>query len=1000
MSDAEPSGGLDRRTAVIGAAAVGAIAAITATFVRVAEGVQPDSVAALWATGAFVVLLVLATASSALAVARRDREVQRKTAALERIITERTAALAESEARTRALLDSDLQSIVTTDEKGTIESFSPGASRLLGYAPEEVIGRHVSTLMPEPHASAHDSYMGRYIATGEARIIGVGREVKGKHKNGSLVPLHLSIAEMRVRGRRTFMAVLRDTTERMKAAAELLETQSRLQAILDHTEAVIFAKDLDGRYLLVNRRAESIFGSIRGEMRHRTDFDVFPRAVAETLARNDRAVLAGGPMQFEETVPAADGPRTYLSTKFPLLDADGLAVAVCGIATDITDRKRAESELTRAKEAAESATLAKTEFLANMSHEIRTPLNAVIGMTALLLDTRLDPEQHEYAETIRRSGEALLTVISDILDFSRIESGKLVIEESAFSLTQVVEESLDIAAPQAAAKGLDLGYHVDLDVPPDLFGDAGRIRQVLLNLLSNAVKFTERGEVSVWVRSRPLDGGRHEVQFTVKDTGIGIAPDRRERLFRSFSQVDPSTTRRYGGSGLGLAISKALCELMGGRIGAESEPGRGSEFQFTIVARAAPEGPPESTETLVGRLVKKRVLIVDDGVSSRRILELLASGWAMTARAAPSGDEALALIEDGAAFDLAVVDAKLADMDGIDLVRRMAKLRPKRKIPVVLVTSLGHRPEDDVEIAAFVARPVKPQLLMRAFAAALAPGKGAHEGDAPLAAPSAPAELPRSLRILVAEDNAVNQRVVVRMIEKLGCRADVAASGLEVLSALDRQRYEVVLMDVQMPDMDGLAATRELRRRLRDDRRPTILAMTANVRREDEVACLEAGMDGFLAKPVRIEALREALAHAAANVATVAAGAAPAGPALDTAAFSRLRTLDRDAPGVVGEIVDLYLGDTPSRIASLRAAAARLDVEAMASVAHGLKGSSSYIGAREIEGLCAEIERLIRDGRRDAAAARVASLDAALARARDALMAARGGAAAPAPTPR
>jgi PAS domain S-box-containing protein len=999
MSDSEPSGGIDRRTAVVGIATVSAIAAIVATFMKVAEGVQPDFLAALWATATFVVLLVLATASSALAVARRDPEIERRTSRLERLVAERTAALAESEARTRALLESDLQCVVTTDEKGTIESFSPGASHLLGWTQDDAIGKHVSMLMPEPHASAHDSYMGRYLATGEARIIGIGREVKGLRKDGTLVPLHLSIAEMRVRGRRTFMAVLRDTTERMQAAAELLESQRRLQAILDHTEAVIFAKDLEGRYLLVNRRAESLFGAMRGEMRNRTDFDVFPAAVAEALAKNDRAVLASGPMQFEETVPAADGPRTYLSTKFPLLDADGIAVAVCGISTDITDRKRAEGDLKRAKDAAESATLAKTEFLANMSHEIRTPLNAVIGMTALLLDTRLDPEQQECAETIRRSGEALLGVISDILDFSRIESGKLFIEESVFSLAQVVEESLDIAAPQAAAKGLDLCYHVEPDVPSDLFGDAGRIRQVLLNLLSNAVKFTERGEVSVWVRSRPLDGGRHELQFVVKDTGIGIAPDRRERLFRSFSQVDPSTTRRYGGSGLGLAISKALCELMGGRIGVDSEPGRGSEFHFTVAARVAPEREPESAETFVGRLVKKRVLVVDDGASSRQILETLTKGWGMSPRAVASGDEALSQLEEGPAFDVAIVDAKLADVDGVELVRRIAKSDTRRPIPCVLVTSLGQRPEAGVEFAAFVPRPVKPQLLMRALAKALGSGVAREEDQAPVRVLT-PGELPRSLRILVAEDNAVNQRVVVRMIEKLGSRADVAASGLEVLAALDRQRYEVVLMDVQMPDMDGLAATRELRRRLRNDRRPTILAMTANVRREDEAACLEAGMDGFLAKPLRIEALRDALARAAAKVSTAAAGIAPVGPPLDTAAFSRLRALDRDAPGVVGEIVDLYLGDTPGRIGSLRAAAVRRNAEEMASLAHGLKGSSSYIGAREIEAICADIEHLLREGRRDEASARVAALDGALVRVREALLAARAEPPAPAPTPR
>jgi PAS domain S-box-containing protein len=765
-------------------------------------------------------------------------------------------------------------------------------------------------------------------------------------------------------------------------ATVLSEFELRMRALLDGTDAAVCVKDVQGRYLLVNRRWRTLFAAGRHPI-GRTDHELFTKPEADAFVASDKEALASNePTQHDETALQQDGPHAYVSTKFPLLDDVGTPFAICGVLVDVTDRKRTTSDLRRAKDLAEARTRAKSEFLANMSHEIRTPLNAVIGMTALLLDTKLDREQHEYAETIRQSGEALLAVISDVLDFSRIEAGKLRLLDSEFSLPSLVEESLDIVAPQAAIKDLDLGYHVDADVPVDYFGDSVRLRQVLLNLLSNAVKFTDRGEISVWVKSRPLDAGHHELSFMVKDTGVGIPPDRRDRLFQSFSQVDPSATRRFGGSGLGLAISKALCELMGGRIWVESEPGRGSEFQFTVVVRATPERPPESSEVLVARMIGKRVLIIDDGESNRRILELLARSWAMSPRVAASGTEGLFKLRTGEPCDVVLLDAHMPGIDGLATAESIRAMPSAADLPIVLITSLGHRPDEATTarlgFAGIITKPVKPVQLLTTLAAALSPGRAGTQASAPVPTVEPYHDPIERLRILVAEDNVVNQRVVVRMIEKMGGRADVAMNGIEVLDALKRKRYDVVLMDVQMPEMDGLAAARAIRRRKPEGGGPVVIAMTANARIEDEASCLEAGMDGFIAKPVRAETLRDALAGIAANV---GGRAVP----LDPATFERLRALERDAPGVLKEIVDLYLDDTPGRVESLAAAASRGDVESLGSLAHGLKGSSGYIGAREIEALCAEIERLLRAGKKDAAFERVSAFPAAVERAAEAL---------------
>jgi PAS domain S-box-containing protein len=753
---------------------------------------------------------------------------------------------------------------------------------------------------------------------------------------------------------------------------EVQDQRSFLRKVIDLNPSFIFAKDRDGRFTLANRALAESYGATVEELIGKTDadFNQEPGQV-EKSRKDDLEVLESGSEKFisEEEFTNANAERRWMQvTKIPFVAEGGTEPQLLGVATDITLQKEAAMEMLRAKEAAEAATRSKSEFLANMSHEIRTPMNAIIGMTGLLLDTSLDAEQRESVEIVRTSGDSLLTIINEILDFSKIESGKLDLEHQAFPLAACIEESLDLVSPNAGEKGIDLAYVLDENTPQCIVGDVTRLRQVLVNLLGNAMKFTHAGEVVVSVTSRPLGGIQHELQFDVRDTGIGIAGDRLDRLFKSFSQVDSSTTRQFGGTGLGLAISKRLSELMGGKMWVESTVGVGSTFSFTIVASSAPAVPQKHRQDDQPLISGKRLLIVDDNETNRRILTMQSRSWGMIPEAVTSGKEALELLQQEKLFDLAIVDMQMPEMDGATLAAEIRRRYGERSLPVVMLTSLSstarqlREEHGELGLSAYLTKPIKPSQLYDVIIGVFDTEKSGienalEETGTSSRKPVTETDSPLPLRLLVAEDNPVNLKVALRMLQRLGYRADVAGNGLEAVEAVQRQEYDVVFMDVQMPKMDGYEATAQIRRTEGTSRHTTIIAMTANALHGDREKCLAAGMDGYIAKPIRQNDLVSVLKPNPSKIEpaeTIAKKEKGKSGLLDESVLTELSNLGD--PDLVEQLLMMFMVETPGRIEQMRSGAGSGDWQVVRKTAHMLKGTCKQLGIIGMVDLCQRLE--------------------------------------------
>ena len=866
-------------------------------------------------------------------------------------------ALRDSELLYHSLVESIPQNIVRKDLNGQFTFANQKFCSTMDLSLEEIIGKTDHDLSPNALADKYrrdDQYIietGKSFATTEEHSSPDGSKIIIDVVKTPLLGSDGNITGIQV--------MFWDVTERHQMEEELAYERDLLNALLENVPDRIYIKDTESRFIKGSAALAKRLGLENTEaIVGKTDYDFHPSTQAQQFHEDEQRVVLTGKAVINKVEQQSDqdGKSIWASvTKVPFTNRSGMITGIIGISRDITALKLAEEESARARDMALEAAQMKAQFLAVMSHEIRTPMNGIIGMIDLLLASELTEEQREYADTVRTSADALLEILNDILDLTKIESGRLELEKEEFSLRKVVEEAVELHALRAESNHIELNCHIPLELNGRFNGDAGRLRQVLLNLVSNAVKFTEQGEVQASAAKVGDTVNGVVIQFSVRDTGIGIPPEVQGKIFEAFRQADGSTNRRYGGTGLGLSISRQLTEMMGGRMWLESEPGEGSTFHFTVELgngeQAAPQIPSEFGEC--------RLMVAMPNDFARSSIHTYAEHFGLQSTQAHSGDEARTALQQDMPFDLILLDLTLQDADCLDLVREVQAHPVHQNAKIILITMRRHTVDPSMfrtlGIAGTLIKPVRLARLQQSLLLALT-GKT----HAPKVKPADISGQHRSLRILVAEDNPINQRVAALQLTKLGHTHTIKDDGQAVLDS-NLSEFDIILMDCQMPVVDGLEATRQIRQREMSQTGDPIfiIAMTANTQEDDRAACLEAGMDDFISKPVQIAELENALAKSLGMDAPTNEAQA-ALPLLDESQLDQLR--GNGAEDTLREIIDMYLTDTTEQLGNLESAITKQSAESVQRITHQLKGSSANLGARRLADALARLEEAAETG--------------------------------------
>jgi PAS domain S-box-containing protein len=822
-------------------------------------------------------------------------------------------------------------------------------------------------------------------------VLVVGISVRWGSSDRAELAASRSTAELR----QAYENLRRESVDRRRAEQILRDSEAQYSSLVENLPVHVLRKDLKGRFTFANKSFCKLVGVPIAKILGKSDFDFFPPELAAKFRRDDHRVVETGEMFEDVEVNEREGDVRFVQVmKSPVYDAQNRIVGTQAVFWDVTGRTLADKQREQAKEAAEAANRAKSSFLANMSHEIRTPMNGILGMSEMLAATALSAEQREYLTVIRQSGESLLLLINDILDFSKIEAGRLEIHPIALALRENLGDWLKPLALRAHAKGLELMWCVARDVPEQLLGDASRLRQIVVNLVDNAIKFTEHGEVRLEVTGELRAEDAVELHFQAVDTGIGVPPEKHQAIFNVFEQGDPGTTRRYGGTGLGLAIAARLVDLMSGRMWLESEVGQGSTFHFTVrmqMAAGTPAPPAPVAEPLSG----VSVLVVDDNASLRRILTETLCQWGAQPVCAGGAAEALEILRkarpENCSARLILCDAQMPSGDGFGLVEQLRQ-EPELNAPVVMMLCAGEQPGgisrcERLGVARYVLKPVKPSELLDALLAARHSSECTANRAAPPRKPRCGA---RPLNILLAEDSLVNQKLIRCLLQKEGHAVTVVGNGREAVAVAQGGAFDVVLMDVQMPELDGLEATALIRQEEQGTlRHLPIIAITAHAMRGDREIGLAAGMDAYVTKPIQIRVLIETMEGLVYG--TVPAGgesldlpgpdSASAGPLDDSVVnwSTALAAVSGDHE-LLKTVVTAFLNEAPRLMASIERAAAEHDAQGMRTVAHRLKGSMNYFGAQRAFDLAFGVENLARAGDLSAVAETLAALEAEVGR--------------------